>query len=80
MGFTYAPAVQDYLFTDFETIGLRGQHGACKIDPRDHRKPPDNGGFSGDGQSIFVIDGGMADRNRHIPLHQKAVIDLTEAE
>ena len=22
----------------------------------------------------------MADRNRHIPLHQKAVIDLTEAE
>jgi hypothetical protein len=56
---------------------MRGfQHDSRTVDARHHRPAAHHRPGVGDGQAILVIEGGVADRHRDIPLGQLGLVHL----
>ncbi|CNU25531.1 Uncharacterised protein [Salmonella enterica subsp. enterica serovar Bovismorbificans] len=53
-----------------------GANGAGEINTRNHRKMTDNFPFSGDSQSIFIIQAGPVDIHRHITCRQLTLFEM----
>ena len=74
--FAYAPAIEHHLVAHFAVWVAGCFHRAHQIDARHHRELADHGAATGDGQTIFVVQRGVADPHRDIAFGQLAVFDF----
>ena len=75
------PAVQDHVVTRLE-VGILGRdHLADEVDAWDHGEAAHHRKLSGNGEPVFVVDGGMTDADDDVALHQvgeRQVADFDE--
>jgi len=74
------PAVEDDLVAGLEIwMGGCGD-GAGEIDAGDHRPAPDDGRLAGQREGVLVVDGGVADPDGDVAVHQFPFAQLRPGE
>ena len=76
MALANAPAVENNFVAGFPQRGMTFLHRPRAIDTRHHRKLAHHRRLAGDGEAIFVVDGGIIDANGHIAFRQIAFVDV----
>ena len=78
MAFAHAPAVEQYRVSGLVTGVCAVLHGARQINARHHGEFANDWHFAGNGQAVFVVQGGVANAHGHITLGQLCFIHRFE--